>query len=138
MIPRLQSHWVNSIFRKIRNLIGFESMLTVLVSAEFVAVPYYTAIHDATSSTLLKRIAKRILLDEAQHLEFQKDNFALCASGRGEVLRIWTILVQFAALSAACLLVYPLHRKVFRAASMSPFRIPLLGFGNRCAPASVA
>ena len=70
MIPRLPSHSVVSIFRKIRNLIGFESMLTVLVSAEFVAVPYYTAIHDATSSALLQRIAKRILLDDAQHLEF--------------------------------------------------------------------
>ena len=70
MISRLPSNRVESIFRKIRNLMGFESMLTVLVSAEFVAVPYYTAIHDATSSALLKRIAKRILLDDAQHLEF--------------------------------------------------------------------
>ncbi len=122
LIPRLREHWVDGLFRKVRKLAGFELMLTVLVCAEFVAVPYYTAVHDATSSVTLKRIARRILLDEAQHLEFQADNLALCASARGDLMRFVTILLQLAALSATCLLVYPLHRHVFRAAGMSAFR----------------
>jgi hypothetical protein len=40
-IPRLQHHWVDHLFRRIRNLAGFELMLTVLVTAEFIAIPYY-------------------------------------------------------------------------------------------------
>ena len=97
-------------------------MLTVLVCAEFIALPYYTANHDVTTSALLRRIAQRILLDEAQHLEFQADNLALCAAKRGNLIRFMTILAQVAALSAACVVVYALHRRVFRAALMSPFR----------------
>ena len=122
LIPQLQAHWVDGTFRTVRNLAGYELMLTVLVCAEFIAVPYYTAIHDATTSPVLRRIAQRILQDEAQHLEFQADNLALCAAKRGNFLRFITILAQIAALSAACLVVYSLHRRVFRAASMSPFR----------------
>ena len=97
-------------------------MLTVLVCAEFIAVPSYTAIYDATTSPVFRRIVQRILLDEAQHLEFQADNLALCAAKRGNFMRFMTVLAQVAALSAACVMVYGLHRQVFRAASMSPFR----------------
>ena len=122
LIPLLQTHWVDRVFRSVRNLAGFELMLTVLICAEFIAVPYYTAIYDATSSAVLKRIIQRILLDESQHLEFQADNLALCAAKRGNVMRFVTILAQVAALSAACVVVYAMHRRVFRAALMSPFR----------------
>jgi len=122
LIPGLREHWVDGLFRRVRRLAGYELMLTMFVCAEFVAVPYYTAIRDATSSVTLKRIARRILLDEAQHLEFQADNLALCAAARGDLMRFLTILAQLAALSATCLLVYPLHRRVFGAAGMSAFR----------------
>ncbi len=122
LIPQLKTHWVDLAFRKVRNLAGYELMLTFLVCAEFIAVPYYTAIHDATSSAVLRRIARRILLDEAQQLEFQADNLALCAAKRGNFLRFLTILAQVGALSATCLVVYAIHRRVFHAASMSPFR----------------
>ncbi|WP_031495849.1 hypothetical protein [Bryobacter aggregatus] len=118
-IPRLQVHWVDRIFRWLRNLAGFELMLTVLASAEYIAVPFYTAIHEVTSSLLLKRICKRIL---AQHIEFQADNFALCVQHRGELGCFVTAMAQLVALTVACLFVYPLYRKVFRAASMSPLR----------------
>ena len=74
-IPRLHRHWVDHLFRRIRNLAGFELILTVLVTAEFIAIPYYTAIHDATKSECLRKIARRILNDEVQHLEFQADNW---------------------------------------------------------------
>ena len=122
LIPQLNNHWVDRAFRTVRNLAGYELMLTVLVCAEFIAVPYYTAIYDATSSAVLRRIVQRILLDEAQHLEFQADNLALCAAKRGNLMKFMTILAQVAALSAACVVVYWLHRRVFRAASMSAFR----------------
>ncbi len=127
-IPRLQDHWVDGLFRRIRNLAGFELMLTVLVTAEFIAIPYYTAIHDVTKSECLRRIAKRILNDEAQHLEFQAGNLALCAEGRGDLGRLGTIAVQWVVLSLAAALVYSMHSRLFRAAGFTPLRFWSMAF----------
>jgi hypothetical protein len=97
-------------------------MLTVLVTAEFIAIPYYAAIHDATKSECLRRIAKRILSDEAQHLEFQAENLGLCAAGRGELGRLGTIALQWVVLSLAAALVYSMHKRLFKAAGFTPLR----------------
>ncbi len=121
-IPRLNHHWVDHVFRKIRNLAGFELMLTVLVTAEFIAIPYYTAIHDATKSECLRKIARRILNDEAQHLEFQADNLALCAAERSDLGRFLTIAIHWLLLSLAAALVYSMHSRLFRKAKLSPLR----------------
>jgi len=39
-IPKLNHHWVDLIFRKMRHLAGFELMLTVLLTAELIAIPF--------------------------------------------------------------------------------------------------
>lgn len=127
-IPRLHHHWSDHLFRKIRNLAGFELMITVLTTAELLAFPYYTALHDATSSPTLRRICKRILLDEAQHIEFQADNIALCTASRGEFGKWLTLLIHWSALTAAATLVYSLHSGFFRRANMSPLRLWALAF----------
>ncbi len=127
-IPRLHHHWADHLFRRIRNLAGFELMLTVLVTAEFIAIPYYSAIHDATKSECLRRIAKRILNDEAQHLEFQADNLALCAARRGDLGRFGTIAFHWVVLSLAAALVYSMHTRLFKAAGFSPLRFWSMAF----------
>ena len=127
-IPRLHHHWVDHLFRRIRNLAGFELMLTVLVTAEFIAIPYYTAIHDATKSECLRKIARRILNDEVQHLEFQADNLALCAAKRGDFGRLMSIVFQWLVLSLAAALVYSMHSRLFRAAGFGPLRFWSMAF----------
>ncbi len=127
-IPRLHHHWVDHLFRRIRNLAGFELMLTVLVTAEFIAIPYYTAIHDATKSECLRKIARRILNDEVQHLEFQADNLVLCAAGRGDFGRLMSIVFQWLMLSLAAALVYSMHSRLFRAAGFGPLRFWSMAF----------
>jgi hypothetical protein len=118
-IPRLSKDWVDGGFRWLRNLAGIELMLSVLVSAECIAVPYYEAVHDATASPVLKAITRRILRDEAQHLEFQADNLALCAQNRADLPRVVGMLLQMGLLTMACVLVYTQHRRLFQRASMS-------------------
>jgi hypothetical protein len=49
-IPLVQWHWVDSVFRELRGLAGLELPLTVLVTAEIIAVPYYRALRGATGS----------------------------------------------------------------------------------------
>ncbi len=127
-IPRLRHHWADQLFRKIRNLAGFELMLTVLFTAELIAIPYYTAIHRATASIPLKLIAQRILRDEERHLEFQALNLAECAGQRGDAARFLTIIVHIASITCAAALVYTMHSKLFRKASLSPLKFWALAY----------
>jgi hypothetical protein len=55
-IPLAHRHWLDSVFRKLRGLAGLELSLTVLVTAEIIAVPYYRALRAATGSPILKMI----------------------------------------------------------------------------------
>jgi len=86
-IPRLQSHAVDSIFRILRGLAGLELSLTVLVTAEIIAVPYHRALRAATGSPILKTICTRILEDEASHLRYQASMLARVAATRPPALR---------------------------------------------------
>ena len=81
-IPLVSRHWVDSVFRKLRGLAGLELSLTVLVTAELIAVAYYRALRGATGSAILKMICTRILEDEANLLKFQASMLARVASGR--------------------------------------------------------
>lgn len=121
-IPRLHGHWVDRWFRWLRGLAGFELMVSILVSAECIAVPYYQAIHDATNHTTLRLVCRRILQDEAQHLEFQADNIAICAERRGWMGRTLTIVLHIVGLTLACALVFLLHRRLFHAVGMHALR----------------
>jgi hypothetical protein len=81
-IPVAKKHWVDSAFRKLRGLAGLELELTVLVTAEFIAVPYYRALRSATGSSILKMICTRCLEDEANHLKYQASMLARVAAAR--------------------------------------------------------
>ncbi|MES1227240.1 MAG: ferritin-like domain-containing protein [Armatimonadota bacterium] len=70
-LPTLQHHWVDSCFRKLRRLSGAHVASTVLVTAELIAIPYYTALKAATDSPLLRSICDQILREEEIHIEFQ-------------------------------------------------------------------
>src|SRR5207248_1114771 len=70
-IERLHHHWLNGIFRRLRKLAGLEACVTVLVTAEVLAIPFYQALRDATGSPLLRSICVRVLCDEVAHLNYQ-------------------------------------------------------------------
>ena len=69
--PLLGEHWIHSVFRRIRHWAGLESKVTVLVTAEILAVPYYRALMETTRCPALTAICQRVLREEAQHLLFQ-------------------------------------------------------------------
>jgi hypothetical protein len=86
-IPLVQKHWVDTVFRRLRALAGLELSLTVLVTAELIAVPYFRALRAATNSPILKIICNRILEDEANHLKFQASMLARIAGRRPEAFQ---------------------------------------------------
>jgi hypothetical protein len=118
-IPLVQRHWVDSVFRKLRGLAGLELSLTVLVTAELIAVPYYRALRAATGSPILKLICTRILEDEASHLKFQASMLARVASARPAVLHRARRELHRSFLLGTILVVWIEHCAVFEAAGYS-------------------
>jgi hypothetical protein len=122
-VELLHQHWVDGVFRRLRKFAGLELCLRVLVMAEIVAVPYYTALERATASTLLRSICTNILEDEGDDLRFQAENLRGLQSSRRSLpsmeLGFWRCF-QLATL----LVVWREHGQVLRAGgySWSSFR----------------
>jgi hypothetical protein len=115
----LEAHWVDRVFRGLRKLAGLEACLAVLVTAEILAMPFYQALRDATRSPLLRAICRRILCDEASHLDFQASALALLRRPLTEWSRRWRGAMHAALYRATALAVWSGHRAVFHAAGWS-------------------
>ncbi len=115
-IPQLSSHWVDSVFRRLRVLAGLELSLRVLVTAEIIAVPYYRALGRATASQLLRAISARILQDEAAHLRFQSSMLSRLGAARHPSLRRLVSRLHRIFLVGTLFVVWVEHGSVFRAA----------------------
>jgi 1,2-phenylacetyl-CoA epoxidase catalytic subunit len=116
-MPTLRHQWVDSVFRVLRGLAGLELSLRVLVTAEIVAVPYYRALRDATSSPLLKAMSARILVDEAAHLRFQASMLSRLALRRWASTDALIARTHRLFLTGTSLIVWLGHRSVFLAAA---------------------
>ncbi len=115
-IPRLKAHWIDDVFRRLRKLAGLEACVTVLVTAETLAITFYQALRDATHAPLLRAICVRILCDEGAHLKFQALTLGLIRrslSGRTRTIRTFGHAVLF---HGTALLLWQQHRRVFQAA----------------------
>src|SRR5215471_6667685 len=73
-IPLARASFADSVFRRLRNLLGtLEMSIAVLITAELMAQVYYAALHAATHSAILRLLCEQILADEARHVEFQAE-----------------------------------------------------------------
>ena len=115
----LERHWVQAAFRRVRGLAGLELRMRVLATAEVLAIPYYTALRNATSSRLLRSICSRILAEEAEHLRFQAFTFGRFGSRRSALGRMIARIAHRWFLMATTLLVWVEHAPVFRAGGYS-------------------
>lgn len=118
-IPLLRRHWVDSVFRVLRKLMGLELCVTVLVTAECIAVPYYRALFLATQSRLLRSICERILRDEANHLEYQGETLGRLCEGASKLRAVVHAVAHRVLLAGTTLVVWKEHGLVFRAAGYS-------------------
>jgi hypothetical protein len=112
--PLLQRHWVDRIFRRLRKLAGLECMVTVLVTAEVLAVPYYRAVLRISSCPVLRAVCRRILREEAQHLLFQASTLAALQRTRPAWWIRLTRFGQHVLLAGTCLTVWGQHGRVLR------------------------
>lgn len=100
---------LNKIFQILRRSGGIRSEVTVLVTAEIIALSYYTALGNATDSKALKSICRQMLHDELPHVVFQSYTLSHFHSGvTGRLIRI--LLMEI-----SCLTMWAVYRKVLRA-----------------------
>jgi hypothetical protein len=118
-IAAASSHWVDTVFRRLRVLAGLELSLRVLVSAEIIALPYYQALGAATQSPLLQGICARVLQDEAAHLRFQASMLARLSVSRPIFADRIVSAIHCLFLVITCYVVWLGHGRVFRAAGYS-------------------
>jgi len=115
-IPRLNGHWMDAAFRRLRKLAGLEACATVLVTAEVLAIPFYQALRDATGSPLLRAICVRILCDEARHLNYQALTIGMVRRRLSEKAGALRSLCHATLFHTTAVLLWREHRSVFRAA----------------------
>ena len=115
-IPRLDRQWVDAVFRRLRKLAGLELCAVVLATAEVLAIPFYQALRDATGSPLLRALCRRILCDEAAHLQYQALTIGLARQARP----VWAQRLSSAAhallFRVTALVLWQQHRGVFHGA----------------------
>lgn len=113
--PLASEHWIHSVFRRMRHWMGLETKVTILVTAEILAVPYYRALLEGSRCPALQAICRRVLREEAQHLLFQANTLFRLQRGRAG----WRVGLTHAAqeifLAGTVLAVWFANKRVFLA-----------------------
>lgn len=107
-IPSLKQSFLDRVFRRLRQFGGLRGEVTVLVTAEMIALSYYSALAECTRSPVLKRICEQMLHDELPHIIFQSYTLSHFKNGfaRRAVRRI--------IMDVTTLFVWCAFRRVFR------------------------
>ncbi|MET9367690.1 ferritin-like domain-containing protein [Streptomyces griseoflavus] len=105
-VPVLTRHWSDTVFVRLRRLMGLRTELLVLMVAEVVALRYYRALRDGTDDPLTTDVAARILADELRHVPFHCARLRVSLAElpgplRRPVMSLWRLLLLAASLVVA-------------------------------------
>ena len=112
--PTISHSWTDFVFRRVRRLLGLETLLTVLLSVELIAEVYYRAIRAATQCHALRAICTQILRDEKRHVQFHVERFAVMRRGRWRVQSKLHLTFWRCFFAGTCLAAWIKHRHAFR------------------------
>jgi hypothetical protein len=107
-----QRNWTDSVFRQIRRLAGFETAVTILVTAEMVGFVYYRALGRATQNAYLRTICRQMCADEAIHLRYEAQLLRTLRGARPRWRRVLVELAHRTLLAGATRVVFREHRAV--------------------------
>jgi hypothetical protein len=113
-IPPRASDWTDAVFRRLRRPFGFEVSVSVLITAELIALVYYRALREATSSRLLRALCNKILDDEKAHVEYESSLIRFAQERGGFATRVWRLGQRF-LFAVTVAIVYREHGAVLRA-----------------------
>jgi hypothetical protein len=107
-----QRNWTDSVFRQIRRLAGFETAVTILVTAEMVGFVYYRALARATRNAYLRTICRQMCADEAIHLRYEAQLLRTLRGGRSPWRRACVEWTHRVFLNFTARIVFREHRAV--------------------------
>lgn len=113
-LPFARAKWTDDVFRALRRGAGIELSLRVLVTAELVAVTYYDCLAAATGSGMLKTICRRMLDEEARHVEFQMHHVHWMNLQHGFVRSALANVAHAVLMAGTIVVVWFEHRRVLR------------------------
>ncbi len=114
-IQTIESHWLDTIFKKIIKSSSFELTIIVLTTAEIIATVFYDALSKATYSKTLKAICAQILQDEAMHLNFQATALNTIYERHNLLGKFLSRVFHFSAFTFVMLFIWLQYRSVFKA-----------------------
>lgn len=118
-IPRIKSHWVDQVFRKLRIISGLETTISVLLVAEIIAKVYYKGLANAVSSSLLRKICNQILKDEDIHISFQCYTLHTFSKGKSPIRRFAYRFIHLTLILGTIVVVWFCHKNVLRKGGFS-------------------
>jgi hypothetical protein len=118
---RLEKQWSNSTFRWLRNQLGMEFNIQILLVAELIAEIYYALLHRRCADAAIRACCLKILRDEMRHIAFHAEFFRERLGALPPWKRtLWR--TQFRVFHAAAALVVAWdHRSCFKALGVGPF-----------------
>lgn len=105
----LRKSFFDHVFRKLRQLSGLKCEVTVLVTAEMIALTYYDALAQCTDSAALQSICAQMLQDELPHIMFQSHTLSCLKQGPMDKL------ARMILMEGTLLFVWCAFHKVYRA-----------------------
>jgi hypothetical protein len=105
-------NWTDSIFRQIRRLAGFETAVTILVTAEMIGFVYYRALGRGTRNAYLRTICRQMCADEAIHLRYEAQLLRTLRGARPRWLRVLVEQAHRTFVAVTARLVFREHRAV--------------------------
>lgn len=118
----LKKQWTDTVFRRLRKFFGYELSVTVLITAEIIALVYYRALKNCTGSKVLRAVCDKILSDERAHVKFESELLlylrGMKSAPRGQAVSLFHRFLYAGTVAV----VYLGHRKVLGRGGYGPLR----------------
>lgn len=112
-IKAFNKTWIDNVFRFLRKMMGLECEIIVLVTAEMIALSYYTALSNATNSKLLKTICMQMLNDELKHIVLQSYTLYRISKNRSKFINSFVRKLRKFTMKITAFVVWHKYKKLF-------------------------
>lgn len=104
---------IDNIFRFLRKLTGLECEIIVLVTAEMIALSYYTALSNAVNSEVLNIICQQMLNDELRHIVLQSLTLNRIYSDRNKIANSLSRVIRKFIMRSTVFVVWHKYKTLF-------------------------
>jgi hypothetical protein len=113
---RIKKDWGDTLFRKIRYFnTSMELWTLAVITVESTAQIFYQSLKDATNCPLLKQICSDILIDEAAHIDFQRERMQIIYNEKYAFSQFISYYAYKFFYFSTILAVWFAHKKAFKA-----------------------